>query len=89
MTCVIADGIMSFANDFAREIRIPVIYFRTISACGFWANFWIPELVEPGELPFKGALSVKLLKLDSVIWIGSSFNEVQYWLNFCQDYKYN
>ncbi|KAI8029823.1 7-deoxyloganetic acid glucosyltransferase [Camellia lanceoleosa] len=49
-----SDGVMSFAIDLAEEMGIPIIYFRTISACSFWAYFCIPELIEAGELPFKG-----------------------------------
>ncbi|KAF8396850.1 hypothetical protein HHK36_018485 [Tetracentron sinense] len=54
LTCVIADGIMSFTIDVAEELGIPIISFRTISACCFWAYFCIPKLVEVGELPFNG-----------------------------------
>ncbi|KAA8534142.1 hypothetical protein F0562_031665 [Nyssa sinensis] len=54
LTCIIADGILGFALDVAEEIGIPVIYFRTVSACAFWAYFCIPELIEAGELPFTG-----------------------------------
>ncbi|CAL5366078.1 unnamed protein product [Camellia sinensis] len=54
ITCIITDGVMSFAIDLAEEMGIPIIYFRTISACSFWAYFCIPELIEAGELPFKG-----------------------------------
>ncbi|KAF8397372.1 hypothetical protein HHK36_016285 [Tetracentron sinense] len=54
VTCIIADGIMTFAIDVAEELEIPIISFRTISACSFWAYFCIPKLIEAGELPFKG-----------------------------------
>ncbi|KAL2548753.1 UDP-glycosyltransferase 85A3 [Forsythia ovata] len=52
ITCIIADG--SFAGDFAEEKGIPLIYFRTISACSFWAYLRIPELIEAGEISVKG-----------------------------------
>ncbi|GMP23210.1 hypothetical protein CsSME_00000893 [Camellia sinensis var. sinensis] len=54
VTCMITDGVLSFAIDIAEEMGIPIIYFRTISACAFWAYFCIPQLIEAGELPFKG-----------------------------------
>ncbi|CAK9142104.1 unnamed protein product [Ilex paraguariensis] len=54
VTCVIADGVLSLAIEVGEEIGIPVIFFRTISACAFWAYFCIPELIEAGELPFNG-----------------------------------
>ncbi|KAK4759998.1 hypothetical protein SAY87_023129 [Trapa incisa] len=54
VTCIIADGIMSFAVDVAKEIGVPSILFRTVSASCFWAYFCIPRLIEAGHLPFKG-----------------------------------
>ncbi|XP_060183974.1 7-deoxyloganetic acid glucosyltransferase-like [Lycium barbarum] len=53
VTCVIADGILSMAADVAEEINLPIIYFRTISACAFWSYFCIPALIQAGELPLK------------------------------------
>ncbi|KAJ8648138.1 hypothetical protein MRB53_001161 [Persea americana] len=52
VTCIIGDGIMSFVIDVAEEVGLPVISFRTSSACSFWSYFCIPRLVEAGELPF-------------------------------------
>ncbi|KAK4783407.1 hypothetical protein SAY86_007781 [Trapa natans] len=54
VTCIIADGVMSFAVDVAKEIGVPSILFRTVSASCFWAYFCIPRLIEAGHLPFKG-----------------------------------
>nr|DAD28356.1 TPA_asm: hypothetical protein HUJ06_029824 [Nelumbo nucifera] len=54
VTCIIADGLLSFTIDVAEELNIPIISFRTTSACSFWAYFCIPKLVEAGELPFGG-----------------------------------
>ncbi|CAL5363726.1 unnamed protein product [Camellia sinensis] len=53
VTCIIADGVLSFTIDVAEEMGIPIVYFRTISACAFWAYFGIPQLIESGDLPFK------------------------------------
>ncbi|KAI5561154.1 hypothetical protein BDE02_16G095500 [Populus trichocarpa] len=53
-TCIIADGIMSFAIDIAEELTIPVITFRTFSACCTWTYFHLTKLVEEGEVPFQG-----------------------------------
>eukprot|EP00262_Sarcandra_glabra_P006707 TRINITY_DN191_c0_g3_i1.p1 TRINITY_DN191_c0_g3~~TRINITY_DN191_c0_g3_i1.p1 ORF type:complete len:504 (+),score=36.73 TRINITY_DN191_c0_g3_i1:56-1513(+) len=53
VTCVIADGVMTFTIDVAKDVGIPIIAFRTISACAFWAYYCIPRLIEGGELPFK------------------------------------
>nr|ARU08120.1 UGT63 [Gardenia jasminoides] len=54
ITSIIADGILSVALDVAEEMDVPIIYFRTISACGFWAYFCIPQLIDAGEMPFAG-----------------------------------
>ncbi|CAK9135696.1 unnamed protein product [Ilex paraguariensis] len=54
VTCIIADGIFSFAIDFATEKRISIVYFRTTGACSFWAYFRMQELIEADEIPVKG-----------------------------------
>ncbi|KAF6161074.1 hypothetical protein GIB67_007715 [Kingdonia uniflora] len=53
VTCIIADGLMSFSIDVAKEFGIPNISFRTVSAACFWAYLCIPKLIEGDELPFK------------------------------------
>ncbi|CAI9091610.1 OLC1v1026682C1 [Oldenlandia corymbosa var. corymbosa] len=54
VSCMIADGVLSFVGDFAEEKGISLIYFRTVAACSFWACFCIPELIEAGDIPVKG-----------------------------------
>jgi hypothetical protein len=54
VTCIIADGIFSFPIDVGNELGIPVIHFRTISACCIWAYFSIPYMIEAGDLPIRG-----------------------------------
>ncbi|WOH12439.1 hypothetical protein DCAR_0831943 [Daucus carota subsp. sativus] len=54
VTCIITDGVMRFTLDVGEEIGVPVIYFRTISACSFWSYFCMNKLVEAAECPFKG-----------------------------------
>ncbi|XP_057977516.1 7-deoxyloganetic acid glucosyl transferase-like [Malania oleifera] len=53
-TCVVADGIFGFAVDVAEEVGVPIIYFDTISPCGFWAYLCVPRLIAAGEIPFDG-----------------------------------
>ncbi|KAM4070532.1 hypothetical protein ACB094_12G171700 [Castanea mollissima] len=53
VTCIIADGILSFPIDVGNELGIPVIHFRTASACYFWACFCIQDMIETGELPIR------------------------------------
>ncbi|CAI9091253.1 OLC1v1026224C1 [Oldenlandia corymbosa var. corymbosa] len=54
VTCIIADGIMSFTVDVAKELKIPTILFRTVSASCFWAFLSVTKLLEAGELPLNG-----------------------------------
>ncbi|KAL8119725.1 7-deoxyloganetic acid glucosyl transferase-like [Apium graveolens] len=54
ISCVIADGIMGFTCDVTSEIGLPIIYVRTISACCLWLFFCLPNLIQSGELPFRG-----------------------------------
>ncbi|XP_055828357.1 7-deoxyloganetic acid glucosyltransferase-like [Solanum dulcamara] len=64
VTCLIADGILSMAADVAQEINLPIIYFRTVSACSFWSYFCIPDLIQAGQLPLKGnAMDLTLMKV--------------------------
>jgi hypothetical protein len=57
VSCIIADGVFSFPIDVGDELGIPVIHFRTISACSFWAYFRILDIIEAGELPIRGIYS--------------------------------
>ncbi|EPS60746.1 hypothetical protein M569_14056, partial [Genlisea aurea] len=50
----VIDGVLSFAMPVAEELGIPVVYFRTISACSFWCYFCSSELIAAGELPLRG-----------------------------------
>ena len=54
ISCIVAEGIFSFASDIAGEIGVPLFYFDTYSACALWANMCLPQLIQAGELPFKG-----------------------------------
>ncbi|KAJ6317733.1 hypothetical protein OIU76_013303 [Salix suchowensis] len=48
------DGVLGFTGDVAIEVGVPIIYFRTVSACSFWAYFSIPDIIEGGQLPIRG-----------------------------------
>ncbi|PSS34601.1 7-deoxyloganetic acid glucosyltransferase [Actinidia chinensis var. chinensis] len=54
-TCIIADGIMAVgAVEVGEERGIPVICFRTQSACSTWTYLHLTKLIEDGEIPFSG-----------------------------------
>ncbi|KAA8534137.1 hypothetical protein F0562_031670 [Nyssa sinensis] len=54
VTCIVADGVLGFAGDFALEKGIPLIYFHSASSCCFWSCFCLHELIEAGDIPLKG-----------------------------------
>lgn len=54
VSCLIMDGVLSFAVPIVKELGIPFIYFRTVGACSFWANFSFNQVIEAGEIPLKG-----------------------------------
>lgn len=60
VTCVIMDGVLSFALPVLMEMGIPYIYFRTVGACSFWANFCIQEIIDAGEVPLRGTILFQL-----------------------------
>lgn len=53
VTCIVADGIMSFVIEAAKEIGVPEVQFWTASACGFLGYFHYPELMKRGIVPLK------------------------------------
>lgn len=55
VTCLIADGVFTFAVDVARDVGVPLLYFDTISPCALWSLVCLPALIQAGEVPFEGA----------------------------------
>ncbi|KAF8780658.1 hypothetical protein HU200_001261 [Digitaria exilis] len=53
ITCIVADGVMSFGYDAAREIGVPVAALWTASACGFMGYRNYPQLIDRGIVPFE------------------------------------
>ncbi|XVF83826.1 hypothetical protein PTKIN_Ptkin16aG0524400 [Pterospermum kingtungense] len=52
--CIIGDGVLGGVTlDFADELGIPIIQFRTVSAASVWAYFAIPDMIQAGELPIR------------------------------------
>ena len=57
VTCIISDGVMSFAIKAAKELGIPGFQLWTASACGFMGYLSYRELIRRGIVPFKGTSS--------------------------------
>ncbi|CAA3029846.1 7-deoxyloganetin glucosyltransferase-like [Olea europaea subsp. europaea] len=53
VTCVISDGVMSFAIRAAEDIGIPEVQFWTASACSFIGYLHYRELIKRGIFPLK------------------------------------
>ncbi|XP_050291186.1 linamarin synthase 2-like [Quercus robur] len=53
VTCIVSDGIMSFAIKAGEELGIPEVQFWTASACGYMGYLNFTELIKRGILPFK------------------------------------
>ncbi|XP_022138954.1 7-deoxyloganetic acid glucosyltransferase-like [Momordica charantia] len=55
LTCVILDGFFKFLVDADDDgVRIPILGFRTVSACSIWAYLSVPDLIQDGQLPIRG-----------------------------------
>nr|CAB3457973.1 unnamed protein product [Digitaria exilis] len=52
VTCVVADGLLTWAIDAAEELGVPALAFRTSSASSFLTYQTVPKLADLGELPF-------------------------------------
>ncbi|KAK4415130.1 Linamarin synthase 2 [Sesamum alatum] len=70
ISCIVSDGVMSFAIDAGEEYDIPVVQFWTASACGFMGYLQFHELIKRRIIPFKDENFVKDGSLDKEIdWI--------------------
>ncbi|KAI3737276.1 hypothetical protein L2E82_27273 [Cichorium intybus] len=54
-TCIISDGFMTFTNNLyaAEKLKIPIILYWTLAACGFMAYYQTKVLTDKGVLPLK------------------------------------
>ncbi|KAM3373194.1 hypothetical protein ACQJBY_019905 [Aegilops geniculata] len=64
VSCVVADGVMSFSMDAAVELGVPCVLFWTASACGFMGYRNIQFLLDEGFTPLKDEEQVKNGYLD-------------------------
>ncbi|KAF2947031.1 hypothetical protein DAI22_02g339000 [Oryza sativa Japonica Group] len=70
VSCVIADGVMSFAQRVAEEMGILALVFWTTSACGFMGYLHFAELIRRGYVPLKDESDLTNGYLDTPIdWI--------------------
>ncbi|KAH9602848.1 hypothetical protein KSS87_000677 [Heliosperma pusillum] len=62
VTCLLVDGWLGFANDFAREVGIPLIAFRCYSATTHFLDDLFVKLIEDEYIPFKDEDMDKLVQ---------------------------
>ncbi|KAK6237975.1 hypothetical protein QUC31_003444 [Theobroma cacao] len=75
VTCIISDGVMSFAIKAAEVLGIPEVQFWTASACSFMGYLQFSELLERGIIPFKNENFLSDGTLDTPIdWIPGMSN---------------
>ncbi|KAK1359231.1 hypothetical protein POM88_043705 [Heracleum sosnowskyi] len=53
LTCIVTDGLMSFALKVAQQFDIPKVLFWTTSACGLLGYSQYGQLIERGYIPLK------------------------------------
>ncbi|KAM5577818.1 7-deoxyloganetic acid glucosyltransferase [Rosa sericea] len=51
-TCIITDGLVTFAFDVAEELGLPILSFDVGCAPYMWTCLCLPNLIEQGQLPF-------------------------------------
>ncbi|XP_023874816.1 7-deoxyloganetin glucosyltransferase [Quercus suber] len=70
VTCMVADGCMSFSLDAAEKFGIPIALFWTPSSCGVWSYMHYRHLVERGLIPLKDVSGLTNGYLETLIdWI--------------------
>ncbi|XP_040379380.1 7-deoxyloganetin glucosyltransferase-like [Oryza brachyantha] len=67
VTCLVADGLMSFAYDAAREIGVPCAALWTPSACGFLGCRLYRRLIDRGLVPLRDKAQLTDGYLDTVV----------------------
>ncbi|PRQ21847.1 putative cyanohydrin beta-glucosyltransferase [Rosa chinensis] len=70
VTCIVADGVMSYSLDAGEELGIPVVLFWTPSASGFMGYLQYHRLIQEGLTPLKDSSYLTNGYLNTVIdWI--------------------
>ncbi|KAI3802480.1 hypothetical protein L1987_30612 [Smallanthus sonchifolius] len=58
VTCIVCDGFITYTNmmNDAEKLKIPIILFWTMAACGFMGFYQVKVLMEKGLVPLKGSV---------------------------------
>jgi 7-deoxyloganetin glucosyltransferase len=61
-TCIISDGFMTFTNiiNAAEKLKIPIMLYWTMAACGFMVHYQAKVLLDKGIVPLKGYIYLVL-----------------------------
>eukprot|EP00262_Sarcandra_glabra_P004279 TRINITY_DN1523_c1_g2_i1.p1 TRINITY_DN1523_c1_g2~~TRINITY_DN1523_c1_g2_i1.p1 ORF type:complete len:492 (-),score=62.20 TRINITY_DN1523_c1_g2_i1:276-1718(-) len=75
VSCIVGDGVMSFALRVGKELHLPAVVFWTTSACGFMCYLHYLQLAERGHFPLKDESCLIDGYLDTLIdWIPGMAN---------------
>ncbi|MBA0851307.1 hypothetical protein Goshw_017337 [Gossypium schwendimanii] len=75
VTCIVSDGVMSFAIKAAQLFGIPEVQFWTASACSFMGYLQFSELLKRGIIPFQNETFLSDGTLDKPIdWVPEMSN---------------
>ncbi|GJN21421.1 hypothetical protein PR202_gb08893 [Eleusine coracana subsp. coracana] len=75
VTCVVADNVMSFSVDAAREIGVPCALFWTASACGYMGYRHFQFLMDEGLAPLQDEEQLTNGHLDTPVGLARGMSE--------------
>ncbi|KAK9928722.1 hypothetical protein M0R45_025845 [Rubus argutus] len=52
-TCIITDGLVTFAFDVADELGLPILSYNVPFARYLWTCLCLPKLIQEGQIPFQ------------------------------------
>ncbi|VVA25390.1 PREDICTED: 7-deoxyloganetic [Prunus dulcis] len=52
-SCIMTDGLVTFAFDVAEELELPILSFNVPCPRYLWTCLCLPKLIENGQLPFQ------------------------------------
>ncbi|KAL0324152.1 UNVERIFIED_CONTAM: 7-deoxyloganetin glucosyltransferase [Sesamum calycinum] len=70
VTCVVSDGVMTFALQAAHEMNVRCVLFWTFAACGFLSFKLCADLIDSGITPFKDSSCLTDGSLETLVdWV--------------------
>lgn len=54
ISCIITEALINFPAIIAKKNKVPLLCFDTLSPCSILTHMSLPQLIQAGDLPFKG-----------------------------------